>query len=119
MIAGHVGAGLGSPRNLADPYEDEEELVIQHQQQPRPKTSHGNSNMPTSNSAQALSRNAAGEVQIPIQRMDMYDMDVNNNFALHRSHQGSRKKAHGNSNYNLSEHPDSKVAYRLASTERL
>lgn len=139
-IVGNVGSGLGSPRNITAEYQSDEEdpeSRIQVISSRRPVKS---GNMNTSNSTYTMYKNATtGEVQIPIQRVDRLDYEPTSH--THYNYQqpssnlgrgsytnvnmqgsGSRGNLNSGSRRNvttLSEYSDSKVAYRLASTEQL
>ncbi len=134
VIAGQVGAGIGSSRNLTEPYEDAYGNIVQTETiivKPAPtvgtrkSTRQNNVNNVASHSTYSMNRNSAGEVQIPIQRIDRFEYDPS---ATQQQQRGSQNNMHRTSNghvnrrsinNNLNEYADPRVAYRLASTERL
>ncbi len=130
VIAGHVGSGIGSPRNLADAtdeYETDSGIMQPVYQLPPPPILPRNipqrpGNMYQSNSNYSMNR--YGEIQIPIQRLDQDQQQQqfprNHSTQFHYYNNSNQMNNNRKSNNNLiSDYSDSRVAYRLASTEKL
>ena len=109
VIAGNVGSGIGSPRNMTEPLDDGrylnpirnassfEQNLNADQNQRRPSRRHLNV------SSHSINRNTIPieEIQIPIHRVD-------SNFD---------RRNYQIETININEYPDPRVAYRLASNE--
>jgi hypothetical protein len=113
IIAGNVGSGIGSPRDLTEKYENYDENSRANRMRNSQSTERVDNrssqmlriNHQGNNSSYDIYRNS-GDVQIPIERLDRVDYN-NNNY--------NRPNPFRSAN----EFADSRVAYRLASTERL
>lgn len=108
MIAGNVGSGIGSPRNMAEPLDDgrylnpirnassfDQNLNTDHKRSSR---RHLNVSSHSINRGQNI---PTDEIQIPIHRVD-------SNFD---------RRNYQIETVNINEYPDPRVAYRLASNE--
>lgn len=102
IIAGNVGSGIGSPRNLTEPHDEN-----RHSSNAINKSVSGDLNHDARRSKRHLNISShsinrhAEEVQIPIYRVD-------SNFD---------RKNYQVETININEYPDPKVAYRLASNQ--
>ncbi len=107
VIAGNIGSGIGSPRNMTENIEDNNWSTFEKRKMKNSlsseiySTSKKNLNSSTSN------RKNQGDVQIPIERIEYYEKSF------------QQKSSYGIKSIDLNEYSDPRVAYRLASNENL
>ncbi len=110
VIAGNVGSGIGSPRNMTENIDDNnwsggENKKMKNSYSTELYTS-SKKNMNNSTSNRNININQ-GDVQIPIERIEYYERSV------------QQKSTYGIKSIDLNEYSDPRVAYRLASNENL
>ena len=117
VIAGHVGSGIGSPRNMAENMDDNNWSGgdnNNNNNNKKMKNSYSTEiytpsrkNIHNSNSNRNVSALNQGDVQIPIERIEYYERSVH------------QKSSFGYKTVDVNEYSDPRVAYRLASNENL